>query len=71
MAKYTEYDVAMVKEGLLGTLLTGSSGFPLSRLRDELNARATDGWDVVFQIIEQRRLMLFWKREAVIVTFGR
>ncbi|MEA5286056.1 DUF4177 domain-containing protein, partial [Vibrio parahaemolyticus] len=26
---------------------------------------------VVFQVVEQKRFMLFWKREAVIITLGR
>ena len=30
-----------------------------------------DGWDVTFQVIEKRRLLLFWSREAAVITFSR
>jgi hypothetical protein len=36
-----------------------------------LNKEVAEGWQVVFQIVEQKRLLLFWKREAVIITLGR
>ena len=37
----------------------------------QLNALAAEGWQVVFQVLEQKRFWLFWKREALIVTLGR
>jgi len=37
----------------------------------ELNRLAADGWQVVFQVVEQKRFWIFWKREAVIMTLGR
>ena len=36
-----------------------------------INKYAQEGWQVVFQALEQKRYMLFWKREAVIITLGR
>ena len=36
-----------------------------------LNKEVTDGWQVVFQIIENKRFLLFWSREAVVITLGR
>ena len=71
MPDFDEYDVVMLQEGALGTLVLGGSGFPLRKLRDLLNSRVADGWQVVFQVIEVRRFLLFWRREAVIVTLGR
>ncbi len=58
-------------EGGLGTVLLGSSGLPLEKLEVTLNREAADGWQVVFQVIENRRFLLFWNRETVIVTLGR
>ncbi|MGZ7360418.1 DUF4177 domain-containing protein, partial [Streptococcus pyogenes] len=69
--QFTEYKVVHIVEGGCGTLLLGSSGLPLQRLEAELNQYAQDGWQVVFQVIEKKRYMLFWQREAVIVTLGR
>ncbi len=68
---YREYKVLHVVEGGLGTILLGSSGIPIKKLEIELNKQAAEGWQVVFQVIEQKRFWLFWSREAVIVTLGR
>ncbi len=66
-----EYKVLLIKEGAMGTLLLGSSGLPLKKLENTLNSEAKEGWEVVFQIIEKRRLALFWSREAIIITLVR
>ena len=71
MSNYTEYKVVHVVEGGCGTLLLGSSGLPLKKLESTLNEEAADGWQLVFQVIEQKRFLLFWQREAVILTLGR
>lgn len=69
--KFQEYKVIHVVEGGCGTLLLGSSGLPLDKLEATLNEEAANGWQVVFQVLENKRFMLFWQREAVIVTLGR
>lgn len=71
MEKFKEYKVIHVVEGGCGTLLLGSSGLPLKKLESVLNREAADGWNVVFQVIENKRFWLFWTRESVIVTLGR
>ncbi|MFO7831694.1 MAG: DUF4177 domain-containing protein [Desulfuromonadaceae bacterium] len=68
---FKEYKVLHVVEGGLGTLFLGSSGIPIKKMEAALNREAAEGWNVVFQIVEQKRFMLFWKREAVIITLGR
>jgi len=68
---FKEYKIIHVMEGGLGTVLLGSSGLPLEKLEVTLNREAADGWQVVFQVIENRRFLLFWNRETVIVTLGR
>lgn len=68
---YKEYKVLYVVEGGLGTIFLGASGIPIKKMEAALNEAATDGWEVVFQIIEQKRFLLFWKREAVIITLAR
>ena len=69
--QYTEYKVIHVVEGGCGTLLLGSSGIPVKKMETELNELSSSGWSVVFQVIEQKRFLLFWKREAVVITLGR
>ncbi len=69
--RYKEYKMVHIAEGGCGTLLLGSSGLPLKKIEAELNALAAEGWQVVFQVLEMKRFLLFWQREAVIVTLGR
>jgi hypothetical protein len=68
---YKEYKVLYVVEGGLGTIFLGASGIPIKKMEAALNEVAADGWEVVFQVIEQKRFLLFWKREAVIITLAR
>ncbi|WP_298445253.1 DUF4177 domain-containing protein [uncultured Ferrimonas sp.] len=71
MSAYTEYKVIHIMEGGCGTIFLGASGLPIQKMESELNKYAQDGWQVVFQAIEQKRFLLFWKREAVLITLGR
>lgn len=71
MSQYKEYKVVHVTEGGCGTILLGSSGLPLKRIESVLNEEATQGWQLVFQVLEQKRFWLFWTREAAILTLGR
>ncbi|RUO68448.1 DUF4177 domain-containing protein [Idiomarina ramblicola] len=71
MSKFTEYKVIHVAEGGCGTLLLGSSGLPLKKIESTLNQEAADGWQMVFQVLEQKRFWLFWTREAAILTLAR
>ena len=71
MTQYREYKVIYITEGGCGTIVLGASGIPIKKMEVMLNQEAAQGWSVVFQVIEQKRFWLFWKREAVIVTLGR
>jgi len=68
---YKEYKVIEVSEGALGTIFLGASGMPIKQMEINLNKEAADGWQLVFQVIEQKRFWLFWTRETVIMTLGR
>ena len=68
---YKEYKVLHVVEGGLGTIFLGASGIPVKKMETRLNEEAAGGWEMAFQVIEQKRFLLFWKREAVIITLGR
>jgi len=68
---YKEYKVVHIAEGGCGTILLGSSGMPLKKIELELNSYASEGWQLVFQVLEKKRFWLFWSREAVIITLGR
>lgn len=68
---FKEYKVIEIREGTLGTIFFGSSNVPIKKMEKILNQEAKEGWQVVFQIVEQKRTLLFWTRESVIVTLGR
>ena len=68
---FREYKVIHVVEGGLGTIFLGASGIPVKKMENVLNREAADGWTMVFQIVEKKRFLLFWKREAVIITLAR
>ncbi len=71
MSGFKEYKVIHIAEGGCGTILLGASGLPLKKVETVLNEQAADGWQVVFQVLENKRFWLFWTREAMIVTLGR
>ncbi|MAZ70785.1 MAG: DUF4177 domain-containing protein [Porticoccus sp.] len=68
---FSQYKVMAISEGALGTIFLGASGFPLKKMETVLNEQAAEGWQLVFQVVESRRLWLFWARETVIVTLGK
>lgn len=66
-----EYRVERISEGAIGTLLFGSSKLPISRIERMLNEYGEDGWELDFMVLESKRFLLFWNREAAVVTLGR
>jgi hypothetical protein len=68
---YKEVKVINIVEGGLGTIFLGASSIPIKKMETALNKEVAEGWQIVFQIVEKKRLMLFWKRESVVITLGR
>lgn len=68
---YSQYKVEVIEESGLSTLLLGSAKLPISKIQKVFNENARAGWQVVFQLVERRRFLLFWSREAMVVTFGK
>lgn len=66
-----EYAVVLVSEGGLSFFLFGQANVPLDKLFQILNRYGAEGWTLEFMFTERRRFLLFWGREAVIVTFSR
>lgn len=67
MAK--QYKVEVICEGGCGTILMGAAALPVELINTELNRNAAQGWDMHFMVLEQRRYLLFWKREAAVITY--
>lgn len=68
---HTQYKVIALSEGALGTIFLGRSSIPTQKMEAALNREVANGWQVVFQVVEQRRFCIFWKRESIIITLGR
>jgi hypothetical protein len=68
---FREYKIEIVAEGGCGTIFLGAAGLPIKKLEATLNQAASEGWQLAFQVIEQKRFWLFWTRETVILTLGR
>ena len=68
---YSEYKVELIQDGGCSTFLFGSGNIPVDKVQKVINNYAKDGWTMVFQVIESRRFLLFWTRQAVLITFAR
>ena len=68
---YSEYKVEVIQDGGCSTLLFGSGNIPVDKMQNIMNKFAKDGWTMVFQVVESRRFLLFWTRQAVVITFAR
>lgn len=66
-----QFKVEVIKEGALGTLFLGASKLPIEKLEETLNDYGREGWDLEFMVIESHRFLLFWTREAAIITLSR
>ena len=66
-----EYKVEVIKESALGSILFGQGRLPFKKMENIMNDYGDKGWDISFQLIEKRRLLFLWAREAAIITFSR
>ncbi len=68
---YNEYKIIRISESGCGAILFGSAPLPVKKIEQVLNEKVKEGWQVVFQIIETKRTLLFWTRESLVVTLGK
>lgn len=66
-----EYKVVVYQEGFIGSLFLGQSKVNPIRFSEFLNSNAEDGWEVVTMDKDQRRMLLFFSREAYVVILQR
>ena len=69
--KMKEYKAIIYQEGMLGSLLLGQSKVDPIKLTNFLNANAKEGWRVVTMDKDERRMLLFFKREALVIIMER
>jgi hypothetical protein len=66
-----EYKVVLYRESMLGSLFLGGSKVDPMRFSEFLNKNAAEGWEVVTMERENRRMLLFFEREAFMVIMKR
>ena len=69
--KKFEYKVVIYRENILGSLFLGASKVDPVRFSEFLNRNGEDGWKVVTMEKEERRMLLFFSREAFLVVMER
>jgi hypothetical protein len=65
------YKVVEVKENALSSLFLGASRMPIQKMEEAMNEYGKMGWEMVFMVIEQQRLLFFWTREVAVLTFTK
>lgn len=66
-----EYKAIIYQESMMGSLLLGQSKVDPVRLTEFLNSQASEGWVVRTMERETRRMLLFFKREALVFILER
>ncbi len=66
-----KYKVLVIKEGFWGSLFFGASKLPIKRMEEVLNNYSDQGFNLDFMLIEKYRLLLFWTREAAVLTLSK
>lgn len=66
-----EYQVIIYQEHFVSAFLPGGGKVDPQRFSQFLNTHAAKGWRVTDVEKEDRRTLLFWKREAFVVVMER
>ncbi|WP_373501077.1 DUF4177 domain-containing protein [Desulfococcus sp.] len=69
--KKREFKIEIVREGAIGTMILGASKLPVKKMEEVMNRYGAEGWEMNFMVLEQHRMLLFWAREAAVITFSR
>ena len=69
--KMKEYKTVIYQENLLSSLVFGSAKINPVKFSDFLNSHASQGWKVVTMEKDQRRMLLFFVREAYVVILEK
>lgn len=71
MTKKYEYKVVIYRESMLGSLFLGGSKVDPIKFSEFLSANGAEGWEVKTMEREERRMLLFFSREAFLVVLQR
>ncbi len=68
---FREYKVIRVVEGEVANTLVGSANLPIEKIQKILNDEAKQGWQLVFQCVDQTWGWFARSRQAIVLTMGR
>lgn len=71
MSQKYEYKVAIYRESMMGSLFLGGSKVDPVKFSAFLNKNGEEGWEVATMEKEERRMLLFFSREAFLVVMKR
>jgi hypothetical protein len=67
-----QYKILVVKEGFWGRLIAGASQLPTKKMQKILNEYSQEeGYNLTFINIETHRHLIFWRREAAVLTLSK
>lgn len=69
--KRFEYQILIYQESGISSLFLGGGKVDPIRFANLLNTHGEDGWEVVSIERENRRMLLFWTREAMVVVMKK
>jgi len=69
--RYAEYKVVKVSDTFFMAIILGMSYVPSDRIHQVMAEEVKRGWQVVCQVMEERRFLHLFRRKALIITFGR
>ena len=70
LAKLYKYILQLIDTVMPNLIYLGDT-LEIMKMEEVMNKYGEDGWDVEFQLVEKRRLLFLWSREAAIITFSR
>lgn len=69
--RYSEYKVIKVSDTFFMAIVLGMSYVPADKIHQAIAEEVKRGWQVVCQVMEERRFLCIFRRKALIITFGR
>lgn len=66
-----EYRTAVIAESGLMNIIFGESKLPVEKMQALMNHYGSHGWRLAFQLVEERRYLVLFKKEVVVLTFER
>ena len=70
-ARYSEYKVIKVNDTFFNAIVLGMAYVPTDRIHQAIAEEVKRGWQLVFQVMEERRFLCLFRRRSLIITFGR